>query len=304
METSPWVRYLLAKQSVDDRALNRRVWQALEGQLAGFPPSQPLEVLELGAGIGTMLARMLRWGLLARARYTLLDAHPALEGFGRHWLRTWWERQGGQTVDRGETLVLHGPGVQVETRWVVARAEAFVDQAPPAAFDLVVAHAFLDLVDVEDFLPRLWPLLRPGGLAYFTLIFDGLTLFLPEAPDLAEDALLARYHESMNTRGHGSARSGRQALAWATAFPQARVLAAGASDWLVFPQNGAYPGDEAFFLEFIVETVYRALRQDPAVDPKLAEAWYRRRRADVESGRLLYAAHQWDLLLQKPLTMP
>jgi hypothetical protein len=43
-------RYLAAKKSVDDQALNRRVWKCLAGQLPKGNPSKPLRVLEIGAG--------------------------------------------------------------------------------------------------------------------------------------------------------------------------------------------------------------------------------------------------------------
>ncbi|MFM8321763.1 MAG: hypothetical protein ACKOC5_12690, partial [Chloroflexota bacterium] len=66
-------RYLAAKKSVDDRALNRWVWQAL---LQALPAAdgQPLRVLEVGAGTGSMVERMLGWGALGAAEYTAIDA--------------------------------------------------------------------------------------------------------------------------------------------------------------------------------------------------------------------------------------
>ena len=64
--------YLLAKQSVDDRALNRHVNETLAASL----PEGPIRVVEVGAGIGSMLLRLLRWGLLKQADYTLVDEMP------------------------------------------------------------------------------------------------------------------------------------------------------------------------------------------------------------------------------------
>jgi len=49
--------YLLSKQSVDDRALNRIVLDSLRANL----PGTPLRIIEVGAGIGSMLTRILRW---------------------------------------------------------------------------------------------------------------------------------------------------------------------------------------------------------------------------------------------------
>src|SRR5258708_37380679 len=61
--------YLLSKQYVDDRALNKDVLNALKASL----PSQPIRVIEVGAGIGTMLRRLLRWDVIHKAEYILVD---------------------------------------------------------------------------------------------------------------------------------------------------------------------------------------------------------------------------------------
>src|SRR4030067_2896266 len=67
-------RYLAAKKSVDDRALNKDVWQALKHRLGGGAPETPLHILEIGAGVGAMIERMLEWDLIRHAVYTALDS--------------------------------------------------------------------------------------------------------------------------------------------------------------------------------------------------------------------------------------
>ena len=74
-------RYLKAKRSVDDRALNRLVWQTLIERLAGLEGRPSLSVLDLGGGIGTMFERMAEWGALTRAEYTLVDSMPENTSF-------------------------------------------------------------------------------------------------------------------------------------------------------------------------------------------------------------------------------
>ena len=71
---SSFTRYLAAKKSLDDRSLNRHVWEALMRAVRIRPDSSPLRVLEVGCGIGTMVERLLAWGLLTRADYTGIDA--------------------------------------------------------------------------------------------------------------------------------------------------------------------------------------------------------------------------------------
>jgi hypothetical protein len=46
-------------------------------------------VLEVGAGLGTMLARLIEWKLFARAEYVLLDVDPQLLQDASGWLRGW-----------------------------------------------------------------------------------------------------------------------------------------------------------------------------------------------------------------------
>ncbi|MEJ5225109.1 MAG: hypothetical protein WHV44_11690, partial [Anaerolineales bacterium] len=84
-------RYLLAKQSVDDRALNKDVLAALQSALSAYPrtPSTPLSVIEVGGGIGAMLARLLKWGLLPPADYTLVDEMQENIHYARAWLPLW-----------------------------------------------------------------------------------------------------------------------------------------------------------------------------------------------------------------------
>jgi len=43
-------------------------------------------------------------------------------------------------------------------------------------WDVLIAHAFLDLMDISAPLPMLLSLLKPGGLFYSTIQFDGATV--------------------------------------------------------------------------------------------------------------------------------
>src|SRR5512140_2906486 len=83
-------RYLLAKQPVDDRALNRHVLQTLRSSL----PARPLRVIEVGAGMGNMLARLLDWNVLACAEYIHVDSLAENIAFARGWLPRWAESAG------------------------------------------------------------------------------------------------------------------------------------------------------------------------------------------------------------------
>ena len=72
-EAYSFLTYLQAKQEIDDRSLNRRVWEKLVGLVSQFPPEEPPHILELGAGYGAMSARILAEGQISSGRVTLVD---------------------------------------------------------------------------------------------------------------------------------------------------------------------------------------------------------------------------------------
>ena len=71
-----YTRYLAAKKSVDDRALNRQVFEALAQAMAPRQAAGPAAFLEVGCGIGTMIERLWDWGILTNAHYTAVDLLP------------------------------------------------------------------------------------------------------------------------------------------------------------------------------------------------------------------------------------
>ena len=75
-------------------------------------------------------------------------------------------------------------------------------------------------------------------------------------------------------------------------------MASGASDWVVHPVNGQYPADEAYFLNFILHFFEQSLTDNPELDPTALKHWLAVRRAQVESGELVYIAHQIDFLVR------
>jgi SAM-dependent methyltransferase len=303
--------YLAAKRTVDDRALNRPVWDMLATLLAQDPKAgaAPLRVLEIAAGIGTMIERTLAWGL-----FDGMAAAGGSSGAGSlsHPVST----RGREDAHRGvqytaidtlaENIAAAGVRLQDLPPWFDLRletADVFDYCNRPAAqgsCDLLIAHAFLDLLDIPAALPRLRTLLRPGGIFYFTINFDGATILQPQVDPAFDAAIEAAYHRTMDQRitagqPSGDSRTGRH-LFGNLANAGFHVLAAGSSDWVVFPVNGQYPADEAYFLHFIVHTMHGALRSDPLVRGDAFERWIAQRHAQIERGELTYIAHQLDFV--------
>jgi hypothetical protein len=168
-------------------------------------------------------------------------------------------------------------------------------------WDLLIAHAFLDLMDVPTTLPLLFSLLKPGGLFYFTIVFDGATILQPEI-DPALDAQIERlYHQTMDQRviknqRSGDSQAGRHLFHHLQAAG-AELLDAGSSDWVIFagPSDG-YQADEAYFLHFIIHTIDTALARHPHLDTNHFNAWITQRHEQIEQGKLVYIAHQLDFV--------
>jgi hypothetical protein len=155
-------------------------------------------------------------------------------------------------------------------------------------------------LDVPSTLPKLFSLLSDEGLFYFTINFDGLTAFEPVI-DIELDSLILRlYHDTMDNRRIRGALSGDSCtgrhLFSHLQRAGAQVLQAGSSDWVVFPQQGSYPADEAFFLHFIIHTIQTALAGNHELDERQFATWIAVRHTQVERSELVYIAHQIDVL--------
>ena len=270
-----FARYLSSKKTVDDRALNKDVWEWLRKNM----PESPA-ILEVGAGIGTMVERLAAGGVVGCGHITAIDNQPANIASARQRLR-------------------HLPpelSLELETIDLFD----FIAREQGREWDVLIAHAFLDLMDVAATLPPLLALLKRGGLCYFTINFDGVTTLEP-AINPVFDALVERlYHETMdqrvtNGRLSGDSRSGRHLFSLLRQN-EVEIIAAGSSDWVVYAGGDGYVADEAYFLHFIIHTMHGALHDHPQLDAATFAAWIAERHAQIERGELVYITHQMDFL--------
>jgi hypothetical protein len=156
-------------------------------------------------------------------------------------------------------------------------------------------------------LPALCSLVRPGGLLYFPITFDGDTVFQPEGDTEFDRAIEALYHQTMDQRVRdgkpaGDSRAGRRLFAHLQTAG-VDVLAAGSSDWVVFAGANGYPADEAYFLHDIIHTIGTALAGHPSLDAKRLRTWEAQRHTQIEQCALVYIAHQLDVLGRMPAPM-
>ncbi len=304
-------RYLAAKRTVDDRALNHHVWEALHAQRARRASSQrPLQILELGGGIGTMVERLIEDGRLPETTYHLLDEQP--DNIAAAVARLSQACSVSPTaIPSNVPLLQRAPQHQLRLEMSPSTAltlnlytgdlyDFLATAGPLSDVDLILAHAFMDLVNIPDTLPLITASLSPGALLYLTINFDGATILEP-AIDPAFDAHIEQiYHRTMdervtNGKPSGDSHTGRH-LFHQMQTAGIQTLDAGSSDWVIIPHHGSYPHDESYFLHFIIHTMHGALLNHPAIDSQRFQTWIADRHAQIERGELIYIAHQLDYL--------
>ncbi len=302
-----FIRYLSAKRTVDDRALNKDVWEVFRKEYAQLNGAGKVpRILEIGAGIGTMFERCVEWDLLESCSYTAIDSMMENTTEAARRISNWAPVNGFSLKPIGPgSFLLKKSGTEIQFQLETADFFDFAaDPQNASAWDVVIANAFLDLLDVPISLPNLFLLLKPRGLFYFSINFDGVTAFEPVI-DSALDELVERlYHESMdkritNGKPSGDSKTGRHLFRHLRSAG-ATVLAAGPSDWVVFPTVDGYRGDEAYFLHFIIQTIGGALRGHPELNVAAFEEWLRLRHEQVETKTLTYIAHQLDFVGHGP----
>jgi ubiquinone/menaquinone biosynthesis C-methylase UbiE len=294
---------LQAKEPVDERARNERVWTEFLRELTNRGGS-PLRILEVGAGAGATAARILqalRDHPVAPVEYTLVDVAADHLTTVRERLREWATDHGYNFVEEeGGATIAGSPPVTL--RFVAADLFDF-GATQDHQFDAIVAQAVLDILPLEQALASLRGLLRQEGLWYLPIHFDGVTAFEPRFFSDLDAQIEQLYHSSMSGEAgeegdSAGAQTGRRLL---TRFQESdsTLLSAGSSDWVIFARNGAYAGDEAYFLHHVVHFIEAELTGHPALNEDAFEQWIAERRRQIERGELIYVAHQLDVLARE-----
>jgi hypothetical protein len=230
---------------------------------------------------------------LQDASYTLIDeSETAIEALPAA-LEGWAGEEAERKVATSSPnqLSIEHKGGKVDLTLVRAELSEFLESSE-LEFDLVIANAVLDLVDLERVLPILWARSAPAAFYWFTVNFDGESVFLPAMPD--DGKIFEAYHGSMAGRYSG------RALFSALRDSGAEILLSGSSDWVVHSTDQGYRDDEAYFLHHIVHTVDQELREHPNLNPGAFAEWIKARHEQVDRGELVYIAHQLDFVGLSP----
>ncbi len=288
--------YLEAKRTVDDRALNRRVFEQFAD--AVDDRETPVRIVELGAGTGTMIARLAAWdGLPEQVSYRAIDRDAASIEHARAHVPDWLAAAGYEieTSPGSKTVVARSGEQRLEVALGVADAFDIDDSA-----DVVIASAFLDVVPLVDAIETIAELLGPGGVLYAPITFDGGTRFAPR--DSLDDRIERYYHRHMDdVRPTGGSQTGSELL---VTLPDRGwdVQSTGGSDWIVRPNGDGYPGLEREFVAHLLETIEGALAdfEPDVIAPTTRERWFDRRRRELDRGELVFVAHNLDVLARRP----
>lgn len=286
-------RYLLSKQTVDDRALNKDVVDALRVHL----PPEPVSVIEVGAGIGTMLKRLVEWNVLCAGEYAMVDEQDENIHYAREWIPQ-WAMETGLSVERIERdqLRICDQNRDIRIRLECADVFDFIRKNKSPA-DVLIANAFLDLLPLPESLHGLLSLTK--SLAWLTINFDGMSTLQPVINRALDTQIERLYHATMDTRSTGGdSHTGRKLFEHLRCM-NAEILAAGASDWVVYAQDGKYQADERYFLQFILHFFENSLKGCSELNADVFEHWLAKRHEQIESGELVYIAHQTDFLVRK-----
>lgn len=300
MEPTP-AAFLQAKRNLDHHSHHALTWARFREEVAKLPQDAPLEILEPGCGTGTMLEHLLELPELHHARLTAFDNDPVLIEEARQLLPDRAKRAGFVVHQRGEQLVLEGNGRTLLVDYQVADFyQILSSEENRQRYDILLTHAFLDLFPIPEILPDLLALLKPDGLLYALLTFDGGTRFLPELdPDL-DRRVVDLYERSMvrlDQKGqiYWGFEAGSDLLDGLRAHG-AELLSHGDSDWVVDPGQTLAEAEYIVFLETILDYVEREVGSSGKLDRERFAGWLRNRREQVAGQELRFRAHNVDVL--------
>ncbi|CCE22415.1 class I SAM-dependent methyltransferase [Methylotuvimicrobium alcaliphilum] len=294
-----FAQFLQAKYALDQRSLNPDVWRHFLNELSG---RNPLELLDVGIGTGAMLRRILQHYEHGAMRLTGLDIESGLLGIAETEIAAVLRDKGFAVEKAAGRLSAERDADRIEFQCICTPLSEF--RPAPNRYDVITAHAFMDLVPLRQTLAGFHDGLKPGGLFYTTINYDGETVVFPPYPDSEfEDALLQSYDASMEERRlngseTGGAKCGRR-LYGELLSAGFEILRYGSSDWNITPSDGAYLDDDPVVLEHLLGWISSEGRNDPALDQDKLDRWIACRRRQLQMQMLGIIVHQIDVLARK-----
>jgi hypothetical protein len=289
-----FANFLQAKFALDERSLNREVRGAFLDALRSLPQIQCLDV---GAGTCATFRRLLNAGLTPPLSLTALDCDPVLLDFARVEAAAWLRALDQEPHMEESAIQTHGERLMA-IRFV---ASDLKDYRPDRQYNVITAHAFLDIVPLPDSLRLFAAWLQAGGYLYASINYDGETALLPVYNDAAFEArLLGHYNATMERRrvdgeATGGAYCGRRLLGLLPDYGF-DILAYGSSDWNITPFLGEYRDADAVCLAALLELIGANGQSSGLFRHDQLDRWREDRLRLLRQRRLGLIVHQLDLL--------
>ncbi len=297
----PFADYLAAKYALDSRSLNPDVYQCLLSELNA---KTKLRWLDLGTGSAAMLRRLVSATAIESIDAIGIDNNQALLEVGELTTQRWLSDQGYSIKHQDGALLAQSGNKLLQLRFDCRSALDAIPETHRNTFDLVTAHAFMDVAPLAPVTDTIANYLSPGGLFYGTLSYDGETALIPGYHDENfENTILANYNQSMEDRRlngekTGGAKSGRRLLS-VLQIKGFDVIAYGSSDWNITPIRGHYRDSDQTCITALLEMINKEAMRHAGIDTGQLNAWYTDRLSTVEQQQLGLIIHQMDILATK-----
>lgn len=281
--------WLAMREPFDHAARNR----AVLGRVAAWARGRdPITITDLGCGTGANFRFLAPRLPPCRQRWLLIDHDPRLLEAAVTVTRRWARERGFRVAERDDGLDL---SIR-DRRWSIGCCcRSLVDEDDPVAYDgtdLVTASALLDLVSAGWFDRAISLIWQAGAAQYWTLTYDGRTVWSPSAPEDGRILDLFNRHQ-LGNKGFGPALGpGAAARLAATASTEQRARC-GPSDWTVGP-------DAASFQLAVVEGIARAATEAASGAGPEIRRWLETRRTAVAQGRSRLTVGHRDAFLPPP----
>jgi SAM-dependent methyltransferase len=289
-----FAEYLKAKFALDERSLNAEVRRAYLEALHTLPH---IECLDVGAGTGATLRRLLNSGLTAPLSLTALDRDPGLLDIARRDAEGWLCALGLEPRMEEGAIQTHGE-LLTAIRFADGELKHY---RPNQLYNVITAHAFLDLAPLREALRLFAAWLHPGGYLYASINYNGETRLRPMYDDAVFEAgLLGYYNHTMERRrvdGHttGGAYCGRRLHDLLPEYGF-EIHAHGRSDWNISPVQGEYRDCDAVCLEALLEMIREEGERSGLLSQHKLESWHEDRMRLLQQGLLELHIHHLDLL--------
>jgi SAM-dependent methyltransferase len=232
-----------------------------------------IHCLDVGAGTCATLRRLLNSELTTPLSLTALDRDPALLDIARQEAAGWLQDK--------RLAAIRFASVELK------------DYRPDRLYNVITAHAFLDLAPLPEALRLFAAWLQPGGYLYTSSNYDGDTALLRVYDDADFEArLLHHYNHTMERRrvdgqATGGAYCGRRLHELLPKYGF-DILAHGSSDWNIAPVLSEYRDGDSVCIEALLEMIYGEAQRPGLFRQDQLDRWH--------EDRLRLLIHHLDLL--------